>query len=117
MQVQEAVKKANGVLVFIGKRFQKYNDALIINDDARTKDAVDYLEEFFNNVKEGGYDETEQKLTALFEDKKQQLLEIDADPSNENPKLTEVKSILKEEYKNNPETKTILFVRTRALAD
>ncbi|XP_048382375.2 probable ATP-dependent RNA helicase DDX58 [Stegostoma tigrinum] len=99
------------------EHLRKYNDALIINDDARTKDAVDYLEEFFNNVKEGGYDETEQKLTALFEDKKQQLLEIDADPSNENPKLTEVKSILKEEYKNNPETKTILFVRTRALAD
>ncbi|XP_060695436.1 antiviral innate immune response receptor RIG-I-like isoform X2 [Hemiscyllium ocellatum] len=99
------------------EHLRKYNDALIINDDARTKDAIDYLEEFFNNVKEGGYDETEQKLTALFEDKKQQLSAIGADPSNENPKLTEVKSILKEEYENNLQTKTILFVRTRALAD
>ncbi|XP_078385468.1 antiviral innate immune response receptor RIG-I isoform X3 [Cetorhinus maximus] len=99
------------------EHLRKYNDALIINDDARTKDAVAYLEEFFNNMKGGGYDETEQGLTALFENKKQQLLEIDADPRNENPKLTEVRSILSQEYDNNPKTKTILFVRTRALAD
>uniref|UniRef100_UPI00398F3A00 antiviral innate immune response receptor RIG-I isoform X1 n=2 Tax=Pristiophorus japonicus TaxID=55135 RepID=UPI00398F3A00 len=99
------------------EHLRKYNDALIINDDARTKDAVDYLEQFFNNVKGGRYDLTEQGLTALFEEKKQQLLEIDADPANENPKLSEVKSILSEEYHNNPKSKTILFVRTRALAD
>ncbi|XP_041042306.1 probable ATP-dependent RNA helicase DDX58 isoform X2 [Carcharodon carcharias] len=99
------------------EHLRKYNDAMIINDDARTKDAVEYLEEFFNNVKGGGCDETEQELTALFENKKQQLLEIDADPRNENPKLTEVRSILSQEYNNNPKTRTILFVRTRALAD
>ncbi|XP_067839659.1 antiviral innate immune response receptor RIG-I-like isoform X3 [Heptranchias perlo] len=99
------------------EHLRKYNDALIINDDARTKDAVGYLELFFNNVKEGGFDETEQVLTKLFEDKKQQLLKIDADPTNENPKLSEVRRVLSEEYNSNPNTKTILFVRTRALAD
>ncbi|XP_038660048.1 probable ATP-dependent RNA helicase DDX58 isoform X1 [Scyliorhinus canicula] len=96
---------------------RKFNDALIINADARTKDAVDYLKEFFDNVKRGGYDKTEQMLAALFKDKEEQLEQIDADPANENPKLSEVKSILKEEYENNPKTKTILFVQTRALAD
>ncbi|XP_067886728.1 probable ATP-dependent RNA helicase DDX58 isoform X2 [Heterodontus francisci] len=99
------------------EHLRKYNDALIINDDARTKDAVDYLEQFFNNVKRGSYDKTEQVLTAMFEEKKQQLLEIDANPTNENPKLSVMKNILNEEYKHNPKTKTILFVRTRALAD
>ncbi|XP_078070164.1 antiviral innate immune response receptor RIG-I-like isoform X2 [Mustelus asterias] len=99
------------------EHLRKYNDALIINDDARTKDAIDYLEEFFDNVQRGGYDVTEQTLTTLFEEKKQQLMQIEADPRNENPKLSAVKDILKEEYDSNPKTKTILFVQTRALAD
>lgn len=39
------------------------------------------------------------------------------DPSNENPKLQYLCYILQEEYHLNPETRTILFVKTRALVD
>lgn len=46
---------------------QKYNDALIINEDARTNDALAYLTEFFNDIKNGGFDEIEQLLTVNFE--------------------------------------------------
>ncbi|XP_051875327.1 antiviral innate immune response receptor RIG-I-like isoform X2 [Pristis pectinata] len=117
MKDVEKERKTCRALFTYTEHLRKYNDALIINDDARTKDAVNYLDHFFTNVKGGGYDETEQLLTALFEAKKQQLLTIEADPAYENPKLTEVRKILCEEYRKNPKTKTIMFVRTRALAD
>uniref|UniRef100_V9KAP9 RNA helicase n=1 Tax=Callorhinchus milii TaxID=7868 RepID=V9KAP9_CALMI len=99
------------------EHLRKYNDTMIINEDARTKDAVEYLDQFINNVKGGGFDETERELTALFEENKQRLLEIDQEPKYHNPKLNEVEAILNEEYTNKPDTKTILFVKTRALAD
>lgn len=46
---------------------QILNDALIINEHARTKDALDYLKDFFNNVRTAGFDEIEQDLTRRFE--------------------------------------------------
>lgn len=46
---------------------QKLNDALIINEHARMKDALDYLKDFFTNVRSAGFDEIEQDLTRRFE--------------------------------------------------
>lgn len=46
---------------------QKLNDALIISEDARIKDALAYLKEFFTNVKNGPYTELEKQLTAKFQ--------------------------------------------------
>ncbi|XP_006192559.1 probable ATP-dependent RNA helicase DDX58 isoform X1 [Camelus ferus] len=96
---------------------RKYNDALIISEHARVKDALDYLKDFFTNVRAAGFDEIEQDLTRRFEEKLQELESISMDPSNENPKLEDLCFILKEEYHINPETRTILFVKTRALVD
>ncbi|XP_036117415.1 antiviral innate immune response receptor RIG-I [Molossus molossus] len=96
---------------------RKFNDALIINDHARTKDALDYLKDFFSNVRSAGFDEIEQDLTRRFEEKLQELESISMDPSNENPKLKDLCFILQEEYHFNPETRTILFVKTRALVN
>nr|QDE10796.1 cytoplasmic helicases retinoic acid-inducible protein I [Andrias davidianus] len=97
------------------EHLRKYNDALMINDDARTKDALDYLQEFFTNVKNGGYDETEKKLTENFEARQQELRRISDDELNENPKLDDLTCILDDEYRQNPQTRTLLFVKTRAL--
>lgn len=94
-----------------------YNDALIINEHARMKDALDYLKDFFRNIRAAGFDEIEQDLTQRFEEKLQELESISIDPSNENPKLRDLCFILQEEYHLNPETRTILFVKTRALVD
>uniref|UniRef100_F6YV16 Antiviral innate immune response receptor RIG-I n=1 Tax=Equus caballus TaxID=9796 RepID=F6YV16_HORSE len=96
---------------------RKYNDALIISEHARMKDALDYLKDFFNNVRAAGFDETEQDLTRRFEEKLPELESVSMDPSNENPKLKDLCFILQEEYHLNPETRTILFVKTRALVD
>nr|AJO25032.1 DEAD box polypeptide 58 [Rhinolophus sinicus] len=96
---------------------RKLNDALIINEHARMKDALDYLKDFFTNVRSAGFDEIEQDLTRRFEEKLQELESISMDPSNENPKLKDLCFILQEEYHFNPDTRTILFVKTRALVD
>ncbi|XP_042638224.1 antiviral innate immune response receptor RIG-I [Orycteropus afer afer] len=96
---------------------RKYNDALLISEHARIKDALDYLKAFFNNVRAAGFDEIEQALTQRFEEKLKELELVSMDPSNENPKLKELCFILQEEYHLNPETRTILFVKTRALVD
>ncbi|XP_023379807.1 probable ATP-dependent RNA helicase DDX58 [Pteropus vampyrus] len=96
---------------------RKFNDALIISEHARMKDALDYLKDFFRNVRTAGFDETEQDLTRRFEEKLQELESISMDPSNENPKLKDLCFVLQEEYHLNPETRTILFVKTRALVD
>ncbi|XP_074057994.1 LOW QUALITY PROTEIN: antiviral innate immune response receptor RIG-I [Macrotis lagotis] len=93
----------------------KYNDALIISEDARTQDAVRYLKEFFREAE--SFDETEKYLTRRFEEKVQELEDISTDPGNENLKLHELTFILEEQYHQNPESQTILFVKTRALAD
>ncbi|XP_022517872.2 probable ATP-dependent RNA helicase DDX58 [Astyanax mexicanus] len=98
------------------EHLRKYNDALIINEDARTKDALDYLQAFIEQVRKAGYDSTERTLTAFFDVQREQLLHL-ATEGQENPKLQELKFILEEEYRNNDQTRTVLFVRTRALAD
>lgn len=98
------------------EHLRKYNDALIINEDARTIDALGYLDGFFEQVRNAGYHETERKLTALYDSQRPQLLHL-ATEGQQNPKLEELKFILEEEYHNNDQTRTVLFVRTRALAD
>lgn len=98
------------------EHLRKYNDALIINEDARTKDALDYLDAFFDQVRNAGFDETERKLTALYDYQRPQLLRL-ATEGEQNPKLDELKFILEEEYHNNDQTRTVMFVKTRALAD
>ncbi|KAJ8262237.1 hypothetical protein GJAV_G00164150 [Gymnothorax javanicus] len=98
------------------EHLRKYNDALIINEDARTKDALHYLEAFIDEVRQAGFDETEQKLTAFFQEQHKCLVQL-SEQGELNPKLEALKFILQEEYRNDDQTRTVLFVRTRALAD
>ncbi|XP_069622498.1 antiviral innate immune response receptor RIG-I [Ranitomeya imitator] len=95
------------------EHLRKLNDSLIINDDARTKDALEYLQKFFTDIKNGTFTEIEQELAKKFEDELPLLQEISDD--NENPKLEELQFILIESYQENPDTRTLLFVNTRAL--
>ncbi|NXO84617.1 DDX58 helicase, partial [Sitta europaea] len=97
------------------EHLRKFNDALIISEDARIEDALAYLNEFFTNVKNGPYTELEKQLTEKFQEKELELTALSKDESNENPKLEELASILDEAYHYNPQTRTILFAKTRAL--
>ncbi|KFP91126.1 putative ATP-dependent RNA helicase DDX58, partial [Apaloderma vittatum] len=97
------------------EHLRKFNDALIISEDARIEDASAYLIEFFTNVKNGPYTELEEQLTAKFQEKEPALTALSKDESNENPKLEELACILDEAYRYNPQTRTLLFAKTRAL--
>ncbi|KAM9263000.1 antiviral innate immune response receptor RIG-I isoform 2-T2 [Morus bassanus] len=97
------------------EHLRKFNDALIISEDARIEDALAYLTEFFTNVKNGPYTELEKQLTANFEEKEPEMTALSKDESNENPKLEELACILDETYHYNPQTRTLLFAKTRAL--
>ncbi|KAM4708598.1 antiviral innate immune response receptor RIG-I isoform 1-T2 [Discoglossus pictus] len=95
------------------ENLRKYNDSIMINEDARTKDALEYLENFFHNVKNGSYNHIERLLTEKFEANLPMLRKIASD--NQNPKLEELEFILSESYHENPQTRSLLFVKTRAL--
>uniref|UniRef100_A0A8C9NGH5 RNA helicase n=1 Tax=Serinus canaria TaxID=9135 RepID=A0A8C9NGH5_SERCA len=97
------------------EHLRKFNDALIISEDARIEDALAYLNEFFINVKNGPFTELEKQLTEKFQEKELELTALSKDESNENPKLEELACILDEAYHYNPQTRTILFAKTRAL--
>ncbi|NWV65495.1 DDX58 helicase, partial [Malurus elegans] len=97
------------------EHLRKFNDALIISEDARIEDALAYLNEFFTNVKNGPYTELEKQLTDKFQEKEPELTALSKDESNENPKLEELACILDEAYRYNPQTRTILFAKTRGL--
>ncbi|KFQ63487.1 putative ATP-dependent RNA helicase DDX58, partial [Pelecanus crispus] len=97
------------------EHLRKFNDALIISEDARIEDALAYLTEFFKNVKNGPYTELEKQLTAKFQEKEPEMIALSKDESNENPKLEELACILDEAYRYNPQTRTLLFAKTRAL--
>ncbi|NXI45109.1 DDX58 helicase, partial [Galbula dea] len=97
------------------EHLRKFNDALIISEDARIEDALAYLTEYFTNVKNGPYTELEKQLTARFQEKEPELTALSKDESNENPKLEELACILDEAYRYNSQSRTLLFAKTRAL--
>ncbi|NXQ30333.1 DDX58 helicase, partial [Alaudala cheleensis] len=117
LQLEDKEKESNICRdIFIcTEHLRKLNDALIISEDARIEDAVAYLNEFFTNVKNGPFTKLEKQLTAKFQEKEPELTALSKDESNENPKLEELTCILDEAYRYNPETRTILFAKTRAL--
>uniref|UniRef100_A0A8K9XG39 Activating signal cointegrator 1 complex subunit 3 n=1 Tax=Oncorhynchus mykiss TaxID=8022 RepID=A0A8K9XG39_ONCMY len=64
---QEEESRVCRALYNYTEHLRKYNDALIINEDARTKDALEYLSSFIQQVKNAGHDATERQLTAYFD--------------------------------------------------
>ncbi|NXI20286.1 DDX58 helicase, partial [Irena cyanogastra] len=117
LQLEDKEKESNICrdLFICTEHLRKFNDALIISEDARIEDALAYLNEFFTNVKNGPYTELEKQLTEKFQEKELELTALSKDESNENPKLEELACILDEAYHYNPQTRTILFAKTRAL--
>uniref|UniRef100_A0AAY5EAL5 RNA helicase n=1 Tax=Electrophorus electricus TaxID=8005 RepID=A0AAY5EAL5_ELEEL len=116
LQDPEEEKRMCRALYNYTEHLRKYNDALIIYEDARAKDALVYLQAFIQQVRNAGYGDTESHLAALLDSQWAQLQHL-ATEGQENPKLQELKFILDEEYHNNDQTRTVLFVRTRALTD
>lgn len=117
MQDKNEESRICKALFLYTSHLRKYNDALIISEDAEIVDALDYLKDFYREVRSAAFDEIEQNLTQMFEEKLPELISLSMDPCNENPKLSDLCFILQEEYHVNPDSRTILFVKTRALVN
>ncbi|XP_070545817.1 antiviral innate immune response receptor RIG-I-like [Ptychodera flava] len=82
---------------------RKYNDSLFVNKDARTKDALQYLNKYFDNLenKRQGFDKLDEDLFQLFKENKPELEKVAADPQYKNPK-------------DKPDSRCIILTTTRA---
>ncbi|XP_046873471.1 probable ATP-dependent RNA helicase DDX58 isoform X2 [Hypomesus transpacificus] len=98
------------------EHLRTYNDALIINEDARTQDALDFLSAFIEDKRNAGNDIIERDLTNLFDGQLVHLSTLASGGQSENPKLMELQFILLEAHRHDQNTRTVLFVQTRALA-
>ncbi|KAL3863071.1 hypothetical protein ACJMK2_004848 [Sinanodonta woodiana] len=91
-----------------------YNNALIIYNDARVKDAADYLKKEINIWQEKDMDDNEQCLLMLYKacTSPKYVQEVP------NPKLHKLKDLIVNSFrdKTTEESRCIVFVKTRHLA-
>ncbi|KAL5021809.1 hypothetical protein ScPMuIL_000964 [Solemya velum] len=90
-----------------------YNNALIIYSDARVKDALEYLEEKMKYwIETAVFNETDKTLKIFYEKSVEQMKTcIESD----NPKLKYLQRMLIDAFKNNEDSRGIIFVKTRNL--
>ncbi|MCJ8742078.1 hypothetical protein PDJAM_G00078240 [Pangasius djambal] len=62
----EEERKVCRALYTYTEHLRKYNDALIINEDARTKDALDFMDSFIKDISNAAPDPTERQLIDLY---------------------------------------------------
>ncbi|CAH1258806.1 DDX58 [Branchiostoma lanceolatum] len=94
---------------------RKYTDALAINADARTKDALQYLDKFVTGLQNEGFDGTDEDLVKHFIEARGKLKEYAADPKYSNPKLDQLKYLILKAYEEKSDSRCLLFCKTRAL--
>ncbi|XP_078588697.1 antiviral innate immune response receptor RIG-I-like [Branchiostoma floridae x Branchiostoma japonicum] len=108
-------KKVSRAIHAATTHLRKYFDALAINADARTKDALQYLDKFVTGLQEAGFDETDEDLVKHFTEAKERLQEYAADEKYSNPKLDQLKYMILQAYAEKPDSRCLLFCKTRAL--
>ncbi|XP_077867713.1 antiviral innate immune response receptor RIG-I-like [Saccoglossus kowalevskii] len=97
-------------------QLREYNNALFINEDVRTLDALRYLQKYFKSLedRQEGFDQLDKDLVQLFQDKQPQLEIIAADPSFSNPLLEKLGSLIQLAYQENDSSQAIVLTKTRA---
>ncbi|XP_062610169.1 antiviral innate immune response receptor RIG-I-like, partial [Saccostrea cucullata] len=93
-----------------------YNKALIVYKDARPSDSLSFIlketKKWELTVKA---DETEGKLKRMFDKTKDLLEKCTEDPKHRNPKLEALKHMIVDYFKDNPDSRVIVFVKTKEL--
>ncbi|OWF42874.1 ATP-dependent RNA helicase DDX58 [Mizuhopecten yessoensis] len=93
-----------------------YHRALLIYQDARVSDAVRYLKEELDEMYfEETAVEADREMYGLFQEK-QQLMENHDDGDQENPKLHEVQVRICTLFRDDPDSRAIIYVKTIELA-
>ncbi|XP_030840770.1 probable ATP-dependent RNA helicase DDX58 [Strongylocentrotus purpuratus] len=109
-------------LMTCAQYLKEYSSALAIHETARTKDALEYLQEFIREKSnKAATSNTEKMLIRTFQDKQQELERISMSPkSPNNPALDELQSLIEgdivtcQTQENNGPFRAILFTQTIA---
>ncbi|XP_030830684.1 probable ATP-dependent RNA helicase DDX58, partial [Strongylocentrotus purpuratus] len=95
---------------------REYNNSLFINRDARTSDAISYMEDYIKEEERSNPSGSADKsLKKMFRDNLETLNRI-ANLHAINPVLNELGRQLKKAYARNEESLSIIFTKTRASA-
>nr|XP_054754331.1 ATP-dependent RNA helicase DHX58-like isoform X1 [Lytechinus pictus] len=97
---------------------RQYNNSLFVNRDARTSDAIAYMEAYISEEEiSNPSGPVDMILKKMFRDKLDNLNRIaNLHVNSVNPVLNELGNQLKKEYKKNAESLSIIFTRTRESA-
>lgn len=96
-----------------------YNNSLIINADCRTKDALNYIE---HKIRDEDYSSLplpeglNESLVKQWKDKYENLRAAAGDKKYDNPKLEKMKHMISDYYKENSDSRCIIFCKTREMA-
>nr|AHA15372.1 LGP2 [Cairina moschata] len=94
---------------------RKYNDALLINDTVRMVDAFQHLQQFYATERDMK-DPTERFLATTFEENRASLLALAGCQRYENPRLSKLEEILRENFQPQGSSRGIVFTKTRQSA-
>lgn len=96
---------------------RRYNDALLIHDTVRARDALDMLQDFYNreHATKTQILHAERWLLELFNDHRNMLAHLAAHVP-ENPKLEKLEGILMKQFQSYNHPRGIIFTRTRQSA-
>ncbi|CAG2224487.1 DDX58 [Mytilus edulis] len=98
------------------KTFLVYNKVLIIYEDARVEDAMLYLEQYLKRINEGlKPDATDDKMLKIYQKGNRVLTACVGNVNHINPKLEALKDIIFKLYKEKPDSRVIIFIKTREL--
>ncbi|XP_074552224.1 ATP-dependent RNA helicase DHX58 [Halichoeres trimaculatus] len=110
---KRGVRDGNRRLARCAVYLRKYNDALLIHDTLRMIDAFSYLEEFNISHIDSIVDGTEDFLVGLFQENQVELRTLANNPLYENPKMSELESILLKNFGPDQKSRGIIFSKTR----
>ncbi|KAK7476574.1 hypothetical protein BaRGS_00032192, partial [Batillaria attramentaria] len=96
-----------------------YNTSIGINDECDTEDALNYLKKQFEQLYEnvsGRAIEIDIILKDLFDKNRPYLESVSKAQANTNPKLNKLEEMLFRAFTEEPESRAMIFVKTRDLA-
>lgn len=97
----------------------RYHISLVINDTVRIKDALTYLQEYFDDLDRNKFQPSDIKLQELYEKSTKGILSRIEKGEPENPKLAKLKKLILQFHEEDKtkdksgEIKGILFTKTR----
>ncbi|KAM6966089.1 ATP-dependent RNA helicase DHX58 [Tautogolabrus adspersus] len=110
---RRGVEDNNKMLRRCALHLRQYNDALLINDTLRMIDAYRSLEEYYSSKVDTAFDGTDIFLLGLFQENQVELRKLASNPVYENPRMSELESVLLDQFDPSLQSKGIIFCKTR----